>query len=154
MYINKTIVISAALLAMAVCGCSENKITFAEEGLVHNEQSHVFDLGQDGQKFDSLGTGILKPMNHKDVTLHTTCVTSGKKIIITSVNAETKTNSATIQLRNVPQGLRIVKALALEANNSKAVSKDVKMIFVCGEYNFNVTLPGDSTLTILCEFQN
>jgi hypothetical protein len=129
------------LLSFVIGGCAKNEI--------HNGQVHVFDLGQDGQKFDGVGTGIIKPILPKDASLRATCVTDDEKIIVTIVNAKSEMHSATIQLRNVPQGLRVKETLTSEANGNR----DVKMIFVCGEYNFNITLPGYSTLAVLCELQ-
>jgi hypothetical protein len=82
--------------------------------------------------------------------------------VIAVANDETQTHSATIQLRNAPEGLKLVEAQAFECvykgNPDKGepdkgiiVSKDIKAVFSSGVYSVYVTLSPDSTLTIVCK---
>jgi hypothetical protein len=105
---------------------------------------------------------VVKAPDQKDKSLYAVCVTNEEKIVIAVANDETETHSATIQLRNAPEGLKLVEAQAFECvykgdpdkgepDKGKIVCKDIKAVFSSGVYSVYVTLSPDSTLTIVCK---
>lgn len=110
-----------------------------------------------------IGAKVIAQPNQRSNDLYASCLTHDNKVILAVANDKASTISTTITLKNAPAGLKVVNALAFEMSvkgnphigqpdKPKVTNKKLKLIPIADStYTLNLTLPQDSTITIICK---
>ena len=110
-----------------------------------------------------VGAHIIQPPTQSATDVYAGAFLHGTRLVIGVANDSTEEKSKTIQLTGIPLGLEIVRAKAFEQiyfGSPDTEDPDIGQIVnrtltavqpEPGQYNIDVILPPDSTLTIVCD---
>jgi len=109
------------------------------------------------------GSKVIKSPDQKSNKLYSGVLVDKDRVIIGIANDRTFEVSSAFKLKNAPPGLKVIEAVAFEQSykgnrkkgdpdKGRTVNRNVKLVSGNpGQYSIEVTLPPDSTLTIICD---
>jgi len=110
-----------------------------------------------------LGARVVKPPEQKDAAVYAGAFLKGTRLVVGLANDGTVAQRRRLRLENAHEGFSIVESVAYEVQSagdpsteSPGVGRvvDKNLAFVsdgAGEFYVDVTLPADSTLTLVCD---